>query len=265
MRGNKIAAALLSSMSVFALATIGLADPPEDILAFAPGFKPTLNFSDTYSEKILTIPAPPAFPGEPREPATHEQVPKPQKITAKVVANITGFDFSEIADEMPVNVYIGGFLFESSLGDSDEAIKNGGFPRTKKKATYSFIGFFDKPNGDTVEKKVGSLVLSWTATRLTVTLSVSNIEAAGLSEIGATQYIGLYVDESDLGNKPSGSAKFVDEPIDVSVSFGSASGVQTAFAKGTSATAYKKYGSDAAGTLEEFFLESAKIIGKAGF
>lgn len=266
MKATKLATALLSLQGALALVTSASAQAPADILAAVGKFKPTLNFSDNYAEKVLTIQSE-RIPGEPREPATHEVIVKPQKISAKVVANLEGFSFSgaggEIGDAMAVGVTVGGFEFTGTLGESKEAIKAGGFPAEGKKATFSYIGTFDKPNGDTYEKKVGTVSFSWTKTRLTVSISVMDIVAAGVGEIAASNYIGLYVDNSENGNHPSGSAKFANEPVAVAVTFGSAVGAQTALARGTSTTAFRRYGSENAGTLEEFPVESVKLTGKA--
>lgn len=270
MKINGITAVLLSAWSAAALVTIGLADPPSDILANAGKFKPTITFSDTYGEKVLTIPAPPPDPGSPRDPATHEQVPTPEKISFKIVANIEGFDLNEIADDLPLSVNVGGYSSgDLTLADSDEALKNGTiatgghFPAGGKKATFSYIGTFEKPNGDTYDRSVGSLVCSWTKTLLTVTLKVSDIAAAGLPEIAASNYVGLYEDVSPNGSHPSGSVKFADDPYDVSVNFGTLTGARVAYADGKSTTKYQKFGSDAAGTLEEFLLQSVTVMGAA--
>jgi hypothetical protein len=255
---------LLSSMSALALATLGLAEAPANILDDVGKYKAKITFSDTYTEKTVTY-------KDPGEPAYHDVVPKPQKIAIKVVANIEGFDFSELDEiDMPLELTVGEFLWTGFiLDDSVEAQKNGGvFPAGKKKATFIFLGDFEKPNGDIVTKKAGSLTLSWTSTRLTVKVLVTDTEAitlaglAALGQIGATNFTALYEDLSDLGNKPSGKVSFSGEPIDVNLTFGSATGQRTVFAKGVSKTAYKKYGSEAKGTLEDLYVESVKLTGK---
>lgn len=260
---SKISTALLLVSSVFIQTHVGLADAPENTLATATGFTPTIICSDKYGEKILTTRAE-RIPGEPAEPPLREVIQKPQKIAAKVVANIDGFDFAEIGDDLEIGIAVGNFSFNATLAESKEAAKNGGtFPTNGKKATFPLIGFIDKPNGDTIEKLVGRVVVSWTPTRLTVKVACSNIVSAGLAEIAAGDYIGLYVDESELGNKPSGRAVFSDEPNAASVTFGSAAGEQGVLLKGVSKTAYKKFGSEAQGTLEDFFLQAVSLSGKA--
>lgn len=286
MKTQKLATAVLSYLGAFGL-TVGFAAPPENILEPIGAFKPTLNFSDTYGEKVLTTAAPPAEPGEPREPATHEAALKPQKIVAKIVANIEGFDFSgEIADEMPISLKVGAFTFEGTLSESQQAARTGSFPPLGKKATFPFIFSYEKVdrngdpildrNGDpiTINKKVGSVTFSWTKTRLTVTLSVSDILSAGVAEIAASSYLGLYQDLSDAGNRPSGTVKlgvadrsgdipFPVEPVAFQVGFGSATGESAANGTGTSTTTHKKFGRDEEGNpLEEFDLQSATLKGK---
>lgn len=275
MKAPIFAAALLSSLSVTALVHQSLAQAPDDILAKDAKFSPTINFSDTYREKVVTIKSE-RIPGEPAEPATHEVVVKPQKISAKVVANIEGFDLSEIDDSMEVGIEIGAFSFSSPLSESAEALKAGGFPVEKKKATFPAIIETEKVdrNGDPVldrdgnpvllRKKLGRIVFAWAKKRLTVTVSISDVVLAEMNEIGASEFLGLYMDESENGNKPSGSAKFSDAPIEVSVTFGSAQGTHTALAKGTSTTSHKKYGRDEEGfPLEELDVNSVKLTGKA--
>ncbi len=270
MKANHSKALFLSVFSAFVLIHAGLAVPPDDILAAAPGYSPTLNFKDTYSEKIVTFPAPRPEPGEPREPATHDVEPKSQKITAKIVANIKGFDFTEVADDMTVSVSIGAFAATRTLSESNEALKKGGFPAGGKKASYTLIGDFqrpDRPNGDpgeSFQKKVGAVTFAWSDALLTVTVTCTDIVAAGVSEIAASTYIGLYQDTTTAVNKPSGKAPIPPDEISVRVTFGTATGSNLAVASGTSSTSFKKFGSDAAGTLEELFVQSVKLSGKAG-
>jgi hypothetical protein len=282
MKVYGIATLLLSSLCALALVNLGIAAPPENVLEPVPGskFKPTLNFSDTYSQKVVTIPAPPPDPGSPRDPATHDVVDNPQKIAAKVVANIAGFDFAEVGIDLAVGLTFGAFEFTSTLGESlEEAKKAGAFPAgaTKGKATFPFTYSYEKVdrngdpvldrNGDpiTITKKVGSIVFSWTPKLLTVTLSVSDVAAAGVSEIGAGQYVGLYQDNSPLGNRPSGSAPIPPDPIPVTVTFGSAAGDNSSIAKGTSSTSDRKFGpyDEDHNPAEEFTVESVSLTGKA--
>ena len=259
-----ISTALLLTGSVFIQTHIGFADAPENILAKATGFTPTITCSDKYSEKVLTERSE-RIPGEPPEPPFREVIQKPQRIAAKIVANLEGFDFvAEINDELPLGVSVGNFAFEATLADSLEAGRNGGtFPANGKKATFLLIGFVDKANGDAVEKLFGRVIFSWTPTRLTVKITCSDIAAAGISEIAASDYIGLYSDDSELGNKPSGSVRFSDEPKAAAVTFGPAAGEQGILLEGMSKTTRKKYGSEAAETLEELFLQSVNLSGKA--
>lgn len=251
--------ALCAALSTLLLPVISFAQAPENILASSEKFKPTVTYSDTYSEKTITI------PGEKPDPATHDKVANPQKISAKVVADITGFDFTEVGDDLEVGLSVGGFSLSGlTLSQSLEAAKTGSFPANGKKATFLFTGTFEKPNGDTIDKTVGSAVFAWTPTRLTVTITCSDIAStADVTEINASEFLELYVDESELGNKPSGTVKFDNHPTDVTVSFGTAVGNRLAYGKGQSTTKYVKFGSDAKGTLEEIYLQSATVAGAA--
>jgi hypothetical protein len=236
MKLSKFASVLLSSMSALGLTTVGFADVAENILANAlpgaPSYKPSATFSDTYGEKVVT------------EDGSHSVMPMPEKLSAKIVGNLAGFVLAdEINDDMPVSLVVGEFRFESTLAQSDEAVKNHDtFPTAKKKATFPFLVDLDLPNGNTISKRVGSIVFAWTPALLTVTLAVTDGEQAGLGEIGAQNFVGLYTDESDLGNKPSGSVKFDGQFLDVMVNFGSATGERMAIGKGVSKTTNKRFG-----------------------
>jgi hypothetical protein len=95
-----------------------------------------------------------------------------------------------------------------------------------------------------------------------VKLDCSDIDAAGIKEIGASEFAGLYSDDSDAGNKPGGTVPFTSEPSSVAVFFGTASGQHDIEFKGKSKTTYKKYGKDEDGDpLEELFLQSVTLTG----
>lgn len=254
---------LKTRMLLLAVALAFLMDAPAqaqelgNILASIRRFKPTVTFTDRFATAVAKAPA------EPGDTVFHDIVLLPQKMAAKVVGNLEGFDFNEIGDDLTVGLTIGSFEFSKTLAESDEAVRTASFPSRGKTATYSLQGLFMKPDESYTEKKVGTIRFAWTRTRLTVTVAITDLTATvdGLSEIGASGFVGWYADDS--GTKPSGSMKFGPVPIDVAVSFGSASGGRTAFAKGLSKTTLHKFGSEADGTLEELASDSAQIVGAA--
>src|SRR5205085_2878211 len=76
-----------------------------------------------------------------------------------------------------------------------------------------------------------------------------------VSDIAASDYIGT----ADAGT----SVSFDDDPIDVSVNFGDATGTRRAFLHGLTRTLTHGFGSVAAGTYEEFDLSDVTIQGAA--
>ena len=259
MKTTLLKSALASATIVAVSLTSALAVEDPNILANDGSFKPTIKFSDTYTEKVVTIPG---FDGS---PATHDVVALPQKISAKVVSNLADFDFSEISETMPVEFSIGAFAFSALLGEEESrGLDRDGNPKPfdpeKKSATYFYYIEIDLPDGDTVVKKVGSIVFAWSqkAKTLTVTLSLANVIDSGAGDIAASEFVGL-ADDGERG----GALPFISEAVDVAVSFGSAHGTRTAYGKGVTKTAYKKFGSEAAGTLEELTVNSVSVQGTA--
>ena len=230
-----------------------------NILANDGGFIPVIRFSDSYSEKVVTIRG---FDGT---PATHDVEAQPQKISAKVVANLADFDFSQISETMPVEFNIGEFSFSALLGEEEgRGVDRLGNPKpfdpAKTSATFNYYIEVDRPNGDTVLKKAGSIVFAWSvkAKTLTVTLTLANAIESGAGDISASEFIGL----ADDGEK-GGSIPFVSEAVQVDVTFGTAQGSRAAYGKGVTKTSYRKFGSEAAGTLEELTVNTVTVQGAA--
>lgn len=249
------------STAFAALITIVPAFGIEDsnILANDGSFTPTIRFSDSYSEKVVTVRG---FDGA---PATHEVEAQPQKISAKVVANLADFDFSQISETMPVEFKIGEYSFSALLGEeAGRGVDRQGNPKpfdpAKTSATFNYYIEVDRPNGDTVLKKAGTLVFAWSvkAKTLTVTLTLANAIESGAGDISASEFIGL----ADDGEK-GGSLPFVSEAVVVELTFGSAHGARAAYGKGVTKTAHRKFGSEAAGTLEELTVNTVTVLGSA--
>lgn len=246
-----------------------------NILANSGKFKPAIVFSDTYAERLFTFAAPPPEPGLPRDPATHDIFAAPERISAKIVANLAAFDFAtEITEDMPIAVRVGAFQFIATLGqDGSRTFDRDGNPKPfdpkKTSATFYYgVDVLDADlnpkvdtNGNPIRRKVGSLVFAWNtkAKTLTVTLANSDVGGSGASPIAAANFVGA----GDDGIK-GGRLSFAGEPVAVAVTFGTATGLRAAYAKGISQTSYRKFGSDAAGTLEgPFAIHTVTVQGSA--
>ena len=223
-----------------------------NILADGGKVKPSIKVSETYSEKVVTEKTP-------GEPTVREKVPHyPVKVT--VVANIEGFDISTVNSDTPISLNIGDLTVTPDLGDANEA-KDGVFPAGKTKATFDLEYAAPGPNGTPVPRKGARVTVSWAKNKLVITASVKSMTFFGASGVAATDFIGLYVDESPEGTKPSGSKKF-EESRNCTVSFAGLTGNRTVILKGTSTTKAKKFGKgDEAEVIE---LESVKLKGSTG-
>src|SRR5262249_3393137 len=113
----------------------------------------------------------------------------------------------------------------------------------------------DLPSGDTRTVRVGTIAYAWTAKTLTVTVTCTDVAGAGVGDIAASDYISI----ASVGT----SVKIDNDPVDVAVTFGNASGTRRAFLKGTSRTVLKTFGSVPAGTYEEYELCDVTLLGAA--
>jgi hypothetical protein len=252
MRRSLPALAAIATFLTTALAQDG---EPIDILSNHGPFTPTIIFSDTYAEKIISE----RDGGE----VYYDVDTNPQKITAKIVANLAEFDFSEITEEMEVGVDIGGFSFTATLAESgkldSDGVPLGAFDPAKGKADFHFTAEVEKPNGDYKTKKVGSIVFTWNTSSklLTIKLTISDVLNAGFEEIGASSFAGFAGSDGET----SASLKFENEAVPVSVTFGSAFGERPAYAKGISKTSVKKIGKG--DEVDYLTYETVKLVGSA--
>ena len=99
------------------------------------------------------------------------------------------------------------------------------------------------------------MTYAWTAKTLTVTITCSDIVGARVGDVAASDYAGT----AEAGTAVS----FAEEPIDVAVNFGDATGARRAFLKGVTKTVTRGFGSVAADTYEEFDLSDVTLQGAA--
>lgn len=215
-------------------------DPLETVPGFTPAFTLTESIKD--SIKTTTIPG---FEGEPAM-VMHEIVTSDTS-TASITANITGIDLNSIGPDTPFDVSIGSLIFSGTLGD-DMTYTDA------NKATKRSIFIPGRHNPET-GAVVGStgLKLSWTATRLTITISRSNLDDADPGSAQASAFAGI--------TEP-GMASPIKEIMPVIVMF---AGLQSAerhgFIQGSTSVRKQTFGSELAGNYEEHFLNTVSITG----
>jgi hypothetical protein len=213
----------------------------DDILANLGSFKPKITVSDVYGEKVLT---------EVEDGSYFRSVePNPQKIAVSVTANLDGADVGVIDANTAVGITAGYFDHSAVLGDSPD------YKAGAKRVTFPLLKDVERANGDTYQVSVGAVIYAWTDKQLTITVTCTDIEAAGVYDVAASDYIGL----ADAGTTVS----FTGDTIDVLVTFGSASGARRVFLKGESSTVTKKFGSEAAENYEELDLIDVNLKGQA--
>ncbi len=229
MKLQPLALALLG----FATA-ITFAPAQDDILAATANFAPTLNFTNTYTEK-------------PARSRDGTEIVATERFTAKIVANLTDFDPSELDANTPVTIAVGDFGFEGTLHDFLPVDRDGNsaeFTSATKGGTYFYTVEKLDRNGDPATDrhgnplyaKVGTITLGWNATRLNVDVKIMD---SGRAEVGSVvEGLGL-IGIADDGER-GGALNFANEGVPVSVTFGSAAGTSVSYAKGNAKTVYKK-------------------------
>lgn len=225
---------------LLASASLSLAQT-DDILANAGSFKPRISVSDQYDERVSAI----FEDGE----IYRELVANPQNIAVTITANLAGADTGVIDGDTSVGVTAWHFDHSATLGEAPD-YKPGG-----KRATFPLTKDVDLPNGDTATVRVGSVVYAWTAKLLTVTVVCTDIEAAGVGDVAASDYIGAA--------EANSSVAIDSDEIEVSVAFGDASGTRRVFIKGISKTTTRGFGSVANDTYEEFDITLVSLKGSA--
>lgn len=218
------------------------------------GFKPTITISNHTSESVVIDRSGPS-------PVFGTKA-NPEKISATVYANLAGFRFTEIAEDMPVSLRVGGFAFAATLGEDASRPKNrdGSLrPFDPKKATAVYLLRAElpplKPGGAPRLRTVGSVKLAWNLYRLAARLVLSDVAAAEADGI-------LVPDEASF---PEGSATlaFSCEKIPVEITFGSAAGSRIAYGRGRLTTSVRKLGTARERNLTNVSLHSMAMVGEA--
>jgi len=226
-----------------------------NILADGGRVKPVIKVSEAYKEKVVKF----REPGE----GVFREVTSIMPLSITVVGNLEGATIGPINDDTPVELSLGGMEFFATLGESREAERNNGvFPINKTKATFE-LGFEDvDANDNPIFRKVGSVVFKWPKGKLSVKLEASDTSDLEIGEVGATDFIGLYVDDSEEGTSPSGSVNFQADQMDLFVMLGGAEGSRITLLSGVSSTKLKVFGRG--DNREEFLLEKVEMTGVAG-
>jgi hypothetical protein len=107
---------------------------------------------------------------------------------------------------------------------------------------------------------VGYVKFTWTTKAVTARVLVTNIEGAGVS--GIYDRSGL-IDAAAIDAEKGGIRPFKNEPLDVSLIFGPATGTRSAFGDGRVRTVYRKVGSESRGNSDILQLDSLIAVGAA--
>ncbi len=212
----------------------------DDILENTATFKPKVTLSDVYADEIIV---------EKDDGETFRSVATNQRIALSIVANLDGAVTGPINADTEVGVTAGGFSHVDTLGNAFD-YKPGG-----KKATFVYTTDVETASGDTKEVRVGTIVYAWTAKTLTVTVKIMDVEAAGVSDIAS----GDYIDAAAPGEKVA----ILDDPLDVTVDFGAASGSRGVFVRGFAKVQTKSFGAPTSDDYEEFDLADVDLKGAA--
>lgn len=220
-------------------------------------FAPTTNFTEHASDKLVTV----------REGSTiHVQTAaNPRLLSAMIVANLVQFPFAEIAEDMPVNVSVGGFQFSGKLGEDVERkrLRNGSlapFNPGKTSALFLLTTPVTGANGVVRAKTLGTVRFSWNLRALAVRVAVEDVERAGN---GGIYDKAAMVEAAALDAKTGGVCRFRNEPVLVRVGFGSASGSRVGFGTGRVEARVREFGPGATGTGKVLTMCALAVVGKA--
>lgn len=235
----------LLSLLVGVLPAFAQVDPLATVPGFTPAFTLTESIKDSIKTTVETFPAEPGFPPEP--PLITRTVETADTSTISITANITGIDLSSIGPDTPFEVVVGALTVSGTLGgdptytDANKATKRSIFiPGRHHPETGAVVG-------------ASGVKLSWTATRLTVSISRSPLDDADPGSAAATPFAGI---------PEPGTTSPIKELIPVSVSFADLqSAPRHGFIQGSTSVRKQTFGSELAGNYEEHFLNTVSITG----
>lgn len=221
-------------LAAFVASLIPAFGQSENILVASGKFVPTTSFTETHAEKLVRY-------------RDWTDVVVAGRFAARIVANLADFDPAEISPETAIGVSIGDFDFSATVGDLiprdrfgnavplTSKFKGGVFYYTVEKLDRNGDTIYNR-KGDPVLVKVGSVAVTWTASTLTINIKVLDKERAGVG--GVIEPMGLLglADDGVSG----GTINFANEAVPVAVTFGSASGENSAFARGNTKAVYRK-------------------------
>jgi hypothetical protein len=219
---------------LFVVAACGLgvaiaADPLDQ----APGFTPAVSFTESHSEKVVGA-------------AGSRTVAVTKTTTATVVANVTGITLANINQSTAFSLNFGSASISFTLGDIPT------YTPGQTTAFYCWNGW--GPNNKNLG--TGGVKLTWTATKLTVNLTMGG-EANRPAPIIADGFLGAVDPET-------GAAISLKDSLDVDVSFGPISSVQRkVYFTGKSSVTHSTFGSG--GSAEEFDLNAVTLSGAADY
>lgn len=231
---------LLGSSLMMLSLQIATAAEPFDPLAKTATFAPSVTFSESHADSLFTE----VDRSDPEAPFVTRTVVSSQSISATIVANITGIVLADLDETTHFSITLGNLNIGGTLGDDQTYTKG-------KTSIFIPAGGFDENN-----KPIGSqgARLSWTATKLTVTLTGST--ASGMP--GSVE-----MDNWNTVPDPNAAIRVISK---VSVDFGTINGAErNLYIAGKSSVTHKRFGSEEAGTLEEFDLISVSLTGSCEY
>jgi hypothetical protein len=199
-----------------------------NLLSDTATLRTTILFSDVYAEKLVG--------GEPEA--------KPERISGFIIANFPIAAAGTIDATTPVGLVIGNFEHQATLGQASNYVAGG------RTASFPFAEQIEQDDGSIKLRSVGSLTYSWSDTVLTIRLICTDIAAAELNDIAA----GDYYDAAPSGTQ----VKITNQPVNVAVTFGLATGSRTALVNGVAKTV-----SEGGNELVSVDLQSVKLSHQA--
>lgn len=215
------------------LPVFGLNDP----LKTVPGFAPSFTLNESITEKIVSD-------RDEFDNVIYEKVTSDTS-SISITANITGINLASIGPATPFEVKVGAMSVTGTLGDDPAYTEEN---QTTKRSIF-IASQIDPETGN----EIGSngVKLSWTASRLTITIKRSNLDDTDRGSAAAALLLSTET-----------KAESIKDVIPVSVKFAEfASAPRNVFLQGTSSGKEQTFGSEDDGTLETFFLHTVRVTG----